>query len=99
MTRPSDEQLSAWLDGALSPDAAAMVEAAIAADPELAERAASWQAADRRIADAFAPIAQQPVDDDLLAQLWLAEPPALVAANDNPPWWRRAPRLNPNRPR
>jgi hypothetical protein len=89
MTRPSDEQLSAWLDGALSPEEAAMVGAAVAADPLLAERAASWQESDSRIAAAFAPIAQQPLDDALLARLGLAESAPNLAANDNSPWWRR----------
>ncbi len=89
MTRPSDEQLSAWLDGALPPEEMALVEAAVAADPALAERAAAWQETDRRIVGAFAPIAQQPVDAEMLDRLGLAKPPAPQPANDNPPWWRR----------
>ncbi|HCF24957.1 MULTISPECIES: zf-HC2 domain-containing protein [unclassified Novosphingobium] len=86
-----EERLSAWLDGALSPEEAAAFEAELERNPELAERAASWRANDSFIAGALAPLADQPIGDDLLAQMGLAEPqPMPIAANDNPVWWRRS---------
>ena len=88
-----DERLAAWLDGALSPEEAAAFEAELARDPELAGRAATWRANDRFITGALAPLAEEPLGDDLLARLGLAEPAAApvvpLAANDNPPWFRR----------
>jgi hypothetical protein len=87
--RLRDERLAAWLDGALPPAEAEAFAAELEADPTLAARAANWQANDRLIADAFAPIAAAPIDPALLAKLGLAEPALPLAANDNPPWWRR----------
>jgi len=87
--RSIEERLAAWLDGALPPDEAEAFAAELEANPALAARAADWQANDRLIADAFAPIAAQPLDSALLASLGLAEPALPQPANDNPPWWRR----------
>lgn len=89
--RTIEERLAAWLDGELSPGEAAEIEAMIEADPSLAERAADWRANDAAIAGAFAPIAEAPVDEAMLARLGLSEParPQPLAANDNLPWWRR----------
>lgn len=87
--RSLEERLAAWLDGAMQPDEAEAFAAELEADPALAARAASWQANDRLIAGAFAPVAAQPLDPALLAQLGLAGPALPQAANDNPPWWRR----------
>ena len=85
-----EERLSAWLDGAMTPQEAAAFEAELERDPALAARAASWRANDSFISGALAPLAQEPIGDDLLARLGLAEPEALPsAANDNPPWWRQ----------
>lgn len=80
-----EERLAAWLDGALSPEEALAFEAELAADPALAERAASWRGNDAAIVRAFAPLAEAPIDPAMLARLGLAP----AAANDNPPWWRR----------
>lgn len=95
-TPNSDERLAAWLDGALSPAEAAAFEAEMARDPALAERAAAWRANDRRIAEALAPLAAEPIGEDWLARMGLAEPapaavpaPPPLAANDNPAWWQR----------
>lgn len=92
MTMSAEERLAAWLDGALTTEEAAAFEAELQRDPDLAARAAAWRGNDRFIADALAPVAQEPIDDTLLQSLGLgaAAAPALVqAANDNPPWWRR----------
>lgn len=88
MTGNHEEQLAAWLDGAMSEADAAEFEKLLESDPELAERAANWRANDRFIAAAFAPLADAPVDPVMLERLGLAEPAAPVAANDNPPRWR-----------
>lgn len=90
MTPDTDEQLAAFLDGAMDETGAAAFEARLAAEPELAARAERWLANDRRIAAALLPLADAPIGDDLLARMGLADRPAAVrAANDNPPWWRR----------
>lgn len=86
MSDEIEQRLAAWLDGTLSSEDAAAFEAKLAANPELAARAESWRANDAFIADALAPLASAPVEPELLAKLGLAGP---VAANDNPPWWRR----------
>jgi hypothetical protein len=86
MTEETEQRLAAWLDGALAPEDAAAFEAELAADPELAARAANWRANDTFLAEALAPLAERPIDPALLAKMGLAAP---AAANDNPPWWRR----------
>jgi anti-sigma factor RsiW len=90
MTGNDDERLAAWLDGALAPDQADAFERELARNPDLARRAAEWKANDAFIAGALAPVADAPIGADMLARMGLAEPaPAKVAANDNPPFWRR----------
>ena len=87
-----DEKLAAWIDGAMSAAEAAAFEQEMAADPELARKAAAWKANDAFIMGALAPLADAPLDPDLLARMGLAEPapaPIPQAANDNPPFWRR----------
>lgn len=76
-----DEQLAAWLDGALLPDEAEAFTAQVERDPALAKQAEAWRAHDRQIGDALGS-AERPIDDALLARLGLAAAP--VAANDNP---------------
>lgn len=90
MSGDIEERLAAWIDGALSPDEAKAFEAEMARDPALAARAASWKANDAFIAGAFAPVADVPIDPELMVRLGLADKPGLAAANDNSPWWRRS---------
>lgn len=90
MSDVNDDQLAAWIDGALSAKEAAAFEAELARDPVLAARAEEWKANDAFIAGALRPIADMPIDDAMLARLGLTEvAPLRLAANDNPPWWRR----------
>lgn len=76
-----DEQLAAWLDGAMPPEEADAFAARLAADPVLAAKAEAWAENDRAMAVAFL-ANERPIDDELLARLGLS--PAPVAANDNP---------------
>lgn len=89
MSDDIEERLAAWLDGALLPDEAAAFEREMAADPALARRAQEWRANDAFIAAALAPLAAAPLDDAMLARMGLGDPSPPLAANDNPPWWRR----------
>lgn len=95
MNQTTDEQLAAFLDGAMDEAEARAFEIRVAADPELAARAERWQANDRRIAAALVPLAAEPIDARALLQMGLAQPTASIVApvrapaNDNPRWWRR----------
>lgn len=57
----SDERFFAWLDGELDPADAAEVEALVAGDPELAQKAAAHRALHDRLRAAFNPIANSAV--------------------------------------
>jgi anti-sigma factor RsiW len=70
MTEIDDQMLMAFADGELSGEAAERVAAAVAADPALAERVARHRAQRAALAEAFAPVLDEPV------------PPALAAAAD-----------------
>ncbi len=85
-----DERLAAWLDGALAGKEAEAFERELKRDPELARRAAEWQANDIFLKGALAPLADTPIDNDLLSRMGLAKPDrAHLVANDNQPFWRR----------
>ena len=74
--RITDEQLMAYADGELDAAAAAGVEAAMAADPALAEAGARHRALRRQLRDAFAPALDEPVPEHLLARLRAPAAPA-----------------------
>jgi hypothetical protein len=61
----ADERFFAWLDGELSVDEAARVEAEVAANPELRRLAEQHRAMRARLKDAFDPIAKAPVPQRL----------------------------------
>lgn len=85
-----DRRLSAWLDGALSDAEAAEFEQEVERNRALAERAANWRENDRLIADTLSPVANEPIDQEMLFRLGLAEGAGTnAAANDNLPWWRQ----------
>lgn len=88
MTSDDEDKLAAFLDGQMDDAEAAAFEARMASEPELAARAEAWLSNDRRMAAAFAPIADLPLPAGLIDTL-KAEAPKVQAANDNPPWWRR----------
>jgi hypothetical protein len=67
--KPTDEQIVAWLDGALSDADKVSFEAAMEADPVLAEQVLRWQNNDGLLKAA---IPEEPVSDALLAGLGLA---------------------------
>lgn len=62
----SDETFFAWLDGELSPDEAARVEAEVAANPELKHLAEEHRAMQSRLKGAFDTVAEGAVPDGLV---------------------------------
>ena len=60
-----DPDFFAWLDGELSPEAAASMEARVAGDPELRRLASEHRELQARLSAAFAPIAAAPVPASL----------------------------------
>jgi hypothetical protein len=58
-----DEKFFAWLDGELDPAEAAEIEARVAANPELSQRADQHRALAARLKHAFDPIAEAPVPE------------------------------------
>jgi len=62
----SDEKFFAWLDGELSPDEAARVEAEVAADLQRARLAEQHRAMQSRFGRAFGTVAEAPVPERLV---------------------------------
>ncbi len=75
---PSDEMLSAWLDGELSEADSAMVEASVNADPSLLDRVSALQRNDALLREAFPQVESVPTA--LLARLGLNEVESRPAA-------------------
>ncbi|KFN48075.1 hypothetical protein [Arenimonas metalli] len=65
--RPGDERIFAYVDGELDPAGTALVEAAIAADPAVAEAVAQARRLRAQLRDAFDPMLDEPVPAHLLA--------------------------------
>lgn len=65
----SDETLNAYVDGELDEATRAVLEAAMATDPRLAERISRQRALRERVRDAFAPSLTEPVPERLLASV------------------------------
>jgi anti-sigma factor RsiW len=70
----NDADLHAYIDGELSPQQAAAVEAAMARDPILAARIHNFEADKRAVAAAYAPLANVPVPASLLAAAFAGSP-------------------------
>lgn len=63
----SDETVMAYVDGELDDATRASVEAALATDPDLAQRVARHRELRNRVQDAFDPVLAEPVPERLLA--------------------------------
>ena len=92
-----EETFFAWLDGELSPEEAARVEAEIAADPELSSRAATHRAMTSGLRGTFGNIETAPVPDRLKAMLEkddnvvsLDDARATRGAGQTQPFWVQA---------
>lgn len=71
MSNITDEMITAWLDGEVSPKERLAIEAAISASPELGMRVARLSRADRMLAPAYAETLGAPIPkrfEDLLAE-------------------------------
>jgi len=64
----SDEDLHAYIDGALTEERALLVRKALAADPALAERAALFQADKAMFKAVYAPLAERPLPAEWIAR-------------------------------
>jgi len=65
----SDEELHAYIDGALGAERARAVEQALAKDPELAERAASFQTDKAMFKTVYGPLKERPLPPEWIAQV------------------------------
>src|SRR5690242_6179201 len=70
----SDEAVHAYVDGELSPQQAAAIEAAMERDPLLAARARAFKADKRALAAAYGPLAHAPVPASLLTAALTGSP-------------------------
>jgi anti-sigma factor RsiW len=86
--------LHAYIDGELSPERAAAVEAAMAGDPALAERVRDFQADRQALADTYRRLSDAPVPAALLKAASTPPPgaaPGSLASPLSPPQpWPRA---------
>ena len=98
------ETLMAYADDALDPLTAKRVERAIAADPTLAEDVARHRRLKARLAQAYAPLVEEPVPDRLAALLTDAAAsnvvqmpvrPARPASRFSMPFWQSAAAIRP----
>jgi hypothetical protein len=76
----SEETLSAYADGEVDAATRAALEAALATDPELAQRVAHQRALRARVRDAFTPVLDEPLPERLLASV-RGDAPAARAGN------------------
>jgi len=95
MTGFDDERLMAYVDGELGPQVCSEIEAAMAADPVLAERVARHRALRQAAAQAFAGVLSEPVPERLLraaGKVEILRPSfgASRAAAGRPPWLQLA---------
>ncbi|MBI1250563.1 MAG: anti-sigma factor [Alphaproteobacteria bacterium] len=74
----TEAQLMAYVDGELSDAERASVEAAIAADPDLRKKCDAHRAVRARLSSAFAPIADEPVPERLIAAARASQAPAVI---------------------
>jgi anti-sigma factor RsiW len=65
----SDDDLHAYIDGALAEDRAFAVRKALAADPVLAERAALFEADKAMLKAVYAPLAERPLPAEWIARV------------------------------
>jgi hypothetical protein len=90
-----DDKITAFLDGSMTDDEMAAFENAMIEDPALADEVARLAGNDDLLRAAFDAPMHEPVDQALLERMGLAEPKTAsvasppLAANDNPPFWRR----------
>ena len=89
-----DEKFFAWLDGELSPEEAARVEAEVSADPRLSRLANEHRAMTSGLRDAFVQVEMTPVPERLRSSIdrnekvvGIAEVRALRTARKAPPVW------------
>jgi anti-sigma factor RsiW len=85
-----EEELHAFIDGELPTDRAAVVAAALKADPILAARVAVFAGDKAALAAAFRPIGQQPVPASWIGLIERAAATAPTARRRVPPWTRWA---------
>ncbi len=78
----ADEELHAFIDGELTPDRAAAVQAALAAEPALAARVASYRADQAALRALFGPVAERPLPDAWRTRI------ASHSAPRRPAYWR-----------
>lgn len=85
----TDHELQAYVDGELAPEDAARVEAACAADPQLAARLAREQRLRERVRGGFDGVLDEPVPDRLASLLRTAAGQSAPASADVIPLARR----------